>query len=216
MRNRLILFVFLLPLWTGCGVVQQWRTLVSARLQAAAFTQFAAALGQGATDIVSQLAQPGGFLNDPRVRILLPPPLGLAVGVVAELKENPDARLLEVLLNQAAEHAIPVAGPVLAQAVGQLEPATVGQLLNGDPGAATQYLRERTETELRQAVLPEIAAHLSRSGALRTYGDLRRVITGARAELETVAAAPLPEPPADLSEYVAGQAVAGVFRPRRR
>jgi len=59
--------------------------------------QFGQRLTSGIDSVIGQLAMKGGFLNDPLVRILLPPPLGLAIGIARQVQKNPQAALLETL-----------------------------------------------------------------------------------------------------------------------
>jgi len=59
--------------------------------------QFGKRLKSGIDSVIGQLAMKGGFLDDPLVRILLPPPLGLAIGIARQVQKNPQAALLETL-----------------------------------------------------------------------------------------------------------------------
>jgi hypothetical protein len=111
---RKIAVTFLSLVVCACtSMVADLESSVQQKFQQMLADKFAERLMVGIDAVVDELAKSGGYLNDPLVRILLPPPIGIVVGVASELKQNPDANLLQTLMNQAAEHAIPVAGPLL-------------------------------------------------------------------------------------------------------
>ncbi|MBI5460557.1 MAG: DUF4197 family protein [Gammaproteobacteria bacterium] len=114
-------------------------------------------LGKGVTTVVTNLARPGGYLDNPVARILLPPPLGMVLGVARDLNADPQAKLLSVLMNQAAEHAIPGAAPILQAALSQLTPTEARQLLDGDKTAGTEALKDKTASILEMALSPVIS-----------------------------------------------------------
>ncbi|TNE81661.1 MAG: DUF4197 family protein, partial [Gammaproteobacteria bacterium] len=76
------------------------------KLQQSVAAEFGRQLGRGINAVVTELGAEGGYLDDPLVRILLPPPLGMVIGVARDLHANPEAAALEILMNRAAEQAI--------------------------------------------------------------------------------------------------------------
>ena len=169
---------------------------------------FIAELGKGVGTVISSLAQPGGYIDNPLVRILLPPPLGLVFDVARNMNANPDASLLVVLMNQAAEHAIPNATPILQAALTHVTPAEARALLGGGKNAATEFLKAKTAAALQEALTPLVSANLAASGAKQVYGKL---LDAYRAN-KTVEPAKIDEPAPELVQYVTGQAVEGVFK----
>ncbi|MDX5446173.1 MAG: DUF4197 domain-containing protein [Zoogloeaceae bacterium] len=183
------------------------------------------ALGSGVGTIVDELSRPGGYLDNPLIRILLPPPVMLALDIARELHGEPQADLLEVLVNRAAEQAIPGAAPILQAAIAQLTPGEARTLLDAGTTAGTDYLKAKTLTALREALGPQIGAALDASGALRSYAALLE----APAQPTPPVTAPPGEPPADiaadtlpdpsappapptLEDYVTEQAIDGLFK----
>src|SRR5690606_39611211 len=67
------------------------------------------ALSQGAKVAVQQLGKPGGFSNNPDVRIELPGNLGKASRMLKMLGMGSQVEALENCMNQAAEAAVPQA-----------------------------------------------------------------------------------------------------------
>jgi hypothetical protein len=113
-------------LTSGCASVFDEMSLAAqAKFQQMFANTFAQKLKYGIDLVVEQLALKGGFLDDPLVRILLPPPLGLVIGVARDLSAHPQAALLETLINRAAEDAIPVAGPILKNIVAKMDADTL-------------------------------------------------------------------------------------------
>jgi hypothetical protein len=178
------------------------------QLQRMLAAQFTRRFTDGIDYVVGTLQQTGGFLDNPLVRILLPPPMGLVLGIVRDVREAPDAALLEVLMNRAAEAAIPGAGPILKSTLTSLAMGEMEAVLAGGRSAATELLETRTRTALQEALAPVIAETLADSGAdevyermLQLYEIKRGVETGVLMD----------EPQRDLGAYVTERAVDGVF-----
>lgn len=75
------------------------------------------ALTQGAQIAVRQLGQPGGFNNNPDVRIELPGKLGKAAKLMKQFGMGAQVDQLEASMNRAAEVAVPQAQGLLVEAV---------------------------------------------------------------------------------------------------
>lgn len=178
-------------------------------------SQYTRELGKGVATIVAGLAEPGGYLNNPVARILLPPPLTMALGVVRDLKVDPQASLLSVLINQAAEQAIPGAAPILQAVLMQITPSEARQLLGDDKTAGTEALKARTSTELQAVLGPIISDQLAASGAMLVYKEILETNSTKSNSTQTEnAAKPIEsvhESVSDLGRYVTEQAVAGMF-----
>lgn len=168
-------------------------------------------LGTGIDMVVAGLAEPGGYLDNPLVRILLPPPIGLALDVVRDLNADPQAAILQTVMNRAAEQAIPGAGPILRSALSRITPDEAQRLLEGDATAVTDYLRARTEEALQMQLAPAIALTLAGSAAEQTYSDLVETYASRQALPEPGGSiAPVTVP--DIEGYVTDQAIQGLFR----
>lgn len=164
-------------------------------------------------ELVTQgLAGEGGYLDNPLVRILLPPPVGLVIDVARDLHRNPGAALLETLMNRAAEQAVPVAGPILQAVLRDMDTADAQDLLAAGQTATTDYLRARAGHAVHEALRPVVSEKLAQSGAVALYEDLLhdREIAVLVAGLPARAASPVA--PGALDDYVTGRAVDGLFR----
>lgn len=161
--------------------------------------------------VVAELGRPGGYLDDPLVRILLPPPLALALGTVRDLRADPQAALLETLMNRAAEQAIPGAAPLVRAALQQITPGEARRLLEGDGAAASAHLQARAAATLQTALQPIIAAELAANGASIAYEGLADAYRAQQAATPTDASVPPPAAAPPLADYVTERAVDGLF-----
>jgi len=76
-----------------------------------------AALVRGADSAVSLLGKPGGFLDNPQVKIPLPGALNRAASMLRAIGQGKQVDDLVNSMNRAAESAVPEAKPLLLNAV---------------------------------------------------------------------------------------------------
>jgi hypothetical protein len=152
---------------------------------------------------VQQVSAPGGFLDDPNIRIPLPGGLdGMAEGLRA-LGLSAQVDELETAMNRAAERAAGEATPVLVDAVRQMSVQDAAGIVQGDDTAATQYFERTTSAPLRTRFAPIVAAAMKEVGVARLYETLAARYTSA------VPFASAPK--LDLNGYVTDRALAGLF-----
>ena len=200
-------------LTSGCASMFDGMSLAAqAKFQQVLANTFAQKLKSGIDLVVDLLAAKGGFLDDRLVRVLLPPPLGLVIDVARDLNDKPEAALLEIMINRAAENAIPVAGPILKDIVANMEPGTLQKLLHSPRSAATEG------AELVQsAMLPLVRESLEADGAIKLYEDLlseeEKSIVSAEADGDVDAGVPAESVSPDrLAQYVVEQAAGTLFK----
>src|SRR5215469_14904898 len=75
------------------------------------------ALTQGVSTAIVKLGVPGGFLNNPKVKIPLPPALDQLAKGMRLMGRGKDADELEVAMNRAAEQAVPEAKTLMLNAI---------------------------------------------------------------------------------------------------
>jgi hypothetical protein len=115
------------------------------------------ALDQGINDAVGKLGVAGGFLDNPRVKIPLPPKLAKAQGALRMMGMGAQADELETAMNRAAEAAVPESKVLLKQALKQMSVADAKRILTGGDDAATQYFKQVTYAPLKIKFAPIIA-----------------------------------------------------------
>jgi hypothetical protein len=170
--------------------------------------RFADAVGT----VIRGLAMEGGYLDNPLVRILLPPPVGLVIDVARDLHHDPRAALLETLMNRAAEHAVPVAGPVLQAVLRDMDKTHPQGLFAAGKTATTEYLREKAGGAVQDALLPVVAAKLAENGAVAVYEQLLADEGIAALVTDTPESMVTPVSPGNLDRYVTEMAVDGLFK----
>ena len=131
-----------------------------------------AALEQGTGDAVASLARRGGYLDDPQVRIPLPPRLASLQDDLARFGLSGQLDALEVELNRGAEAAAPAARAIFLDAIRGMTIQDAVGIVRGSDTAATDYFRGRTTPALTRAFRPIMQDGLQRAGAIRTFDAL--------------------------------------------
>lgn len=161
-----------------------------------------AALREGVAFAVDRLGRPGGFSENPAVRIPLPGFLNDAAGALRMMGLG--ARLDELVLamNRAAEAAVPLARDLLLDAVRSLSVADAKGLLTGGDTAVTDFFASKTRAPLFQRFVPVAARATENVGAAAQYNQ----IAGKVANFGLVKAED-----AKLEHYVANKTLDGLY-----
>src|ERR1700722_14470277 len=127
------------------------------------------ALTQGVASAIGKLGVPGGFLNNPKVKIPLPPALdGVAKGMRL-IGRGKDADELVASMNQAAEQAVPEAKPLLINAVKTMSVGDAKKILTGGDDSVTQFFRAKTAAPLAIKFLPIVNQETDRVGLAQKH-----------------------------------------------
>ena len=111
-----------------------------------------AALERGALAAVGLLGKPGGFLDNPKVRIPLPGFLADAGKFLRAMGRGQQVDELEVAMNRAAEAAVPLAQELLTNAVKSMTVNDAKNILAGGDTSVTDFFAEKTRTPLAATV----------------------------------------------------------------
>ncbi|CDZ94063.1 DUF4197 domain-containing protein [Pseudomonas saudiphocaensis] len=160
------------------------------------------ALSQGAKVAVQQLGKPGGFSNDPDVRIELPGNLGKASRMLKMLGMGAQVEALEDSMNQAAEAAVPQAQELLLDAVKKMTVADAKSILAGGDDSATQYLNKTSRDQIRERFMPIIKQATDKVGVAQQYNAIAAKASGLGA---------VDAKYGTIEGYVAEQALDGLF-----
>ncbi|AMO78198.1 MULTISPECIES: DUF4197 domain-containing protein [Pseudomonas] len=161
------------------------------------------ALSQGAQIAVKQLGKPGGFTNDPAVRIELPGKLGKAAKVMKQFGMGAQVDQLEASMNQAAEAAVPQAQALLVDAVKKMTVQDAKGILAGGDDSATQYLERSSREQLRQRFLPIVKQATDKVGLAKQYNAFAS---------QAAAFGVVDAKDANVEGYVTEQALDGLFK----
>ncbi|MDP8986344.1 MAG: DUF4197 domain-containing protein [Pseudomonadota bacterium] len=160
------------------------------------------ALDQSINQAVGKLGMAGGFLDNPTVKIPLPPKLAQAEGAMRMLGMGSQADELVVAMNHAAEAAVPESKALLKQALGQMSVNDAKQILTGGSDAATQYFKRATYAPLQVKFAPII----ERATRKVKLGDMYDTVAHKGVALGLVK----PEN-ATLKDYVTQKTLDGLF-----
>ncbi|MEK8079323.1 DUF4197 domain-containing protein [Pseudomonas sp. XK-1] len=160
------------------------------------------ALIQGAQVAVQQLGAPGGFSNNPDVRIELPGNLGKAARTMKMMGMGAQVTQLETSMNQAAEAAVPQAQALLVESVKKMTVQDAKSILAGPEDSATQYLNKTSREQLRAKFLPIVQQTTAQVGLAQQYN----AFAGQAAAFGVIDAKS-----ANIESYVTEQALDGLF-----
>lgn len=132
-----------------------------------------AALERAAGQAVGLLGRNDGFLGDARVRIALPPALERAGSTLRRLGQGRRVDELVTGMNRAAEQAVPLARPLLANAVRSMSVEdAVGLVRGGSDTAISDFFARKTREPLTTAFAPEVLQVTERLALARRHDDL--------------------------------------------
>lgn len=160
------------------------------------------ALNIGVTEGVKKLGTTDGFYKNELVKILLP-----------EKLRKIDTKLRAVglgslsdkgikLMNRAAEDAVTEAAPIFASAITSMTFDDAKNILLGGDNAATDYLQNKTQSQLFTAFEPKVKNSLGKVGADTAWKQIITKYNLLTGQNETT----------DLNEYVTTETINGVFK----
>ena len=130
------------------------------------------ALTDGSTAAVAQLGAEGGFLNNPKVKIPLPPALQRIETALRYTGMKRQADELVVAMNRAAELAVPEAKTLLVDSVRKMTLQDAKGILTGGDTAATDYFKRTTQTQLTTRFRPIVKKATDQVGLAQQYNSL--------------------------------------------
>jgi hypothetical protein len=130
------------------------------------------ALDEGATSAISKLGVSGGFMNNPKVRIPLPPALEELSKGMRMMGRGKDADELVAGMNRAAEQAVPEAKELMTNAVRAMSVEDAKGILTGGDDSVTKFFRAKTAAPLAVKFLPIVKQTTDRLGLAQKYDQL--------------------------------------------
>lgn len=156
----------------------------------------------GSTRAADLLSQTGGYANSPLYRIKLPQTVQPIASKLRQFGLGGQVDRIEALMNQGAERAAVEAKGVFINAVRGMTVTDAMGIVRGTNTAATDYFRQRTETDLRARYLPIIQNNLQQIGFYNQYQQL----------LSAYKQLPLAnKPDLDLEQHVLTQSLDALF-----
>ncbi|MES2324815.1 MAG: DUF4197 domain-containing protein [Pseudomonadota bacterium] len=160
------------------------------------------ALEKGAVAAVAKLGAENGFLHNDKVKIQLPKAIEKARPLLAMAGKAQQLDELVVSMNHAAEAAVPMAKPLLINAVKSLTVADAKNILSGGDGSVTNFFREKTSASLTVQFLPMVKKVTDRSRLSAKYNSAMGKVSAFTA---------VDPSQATVESYVTQRAVDGLF-----
>jgi hypothetical protein len=161
-----------------------------------------AALEQGANAAISSLGVADGFLNNEKVKIPLPSILEKAKPILKLSGQGKHLDELVIAMNRAAETAVPMAKPLLLDAVKTMSVADAKNILSGGDTSITDFFRQKTSTALTTKFTPTVKAVTDKVGLASKYNSVM-------AKAQKMGA--VPEKEATVESYVSDKAVDALY-----
>jgi len=161
------------------------------------------ALNQGIDKEVTNLMEQDGFYNDQMVKILLPEDLQKVDKTLRDIGMGNLADQGLLLLNRAASDAVKEAKPIFVEAITTMSFEDAKNILLGGETSATQYLQEKTSSQLYEKFKPQVAQSLQKVNADKVWTDLIN-------RYNQIPFVNKVNP--DLTDYVTEKAMEGVFK----
>ncbi len=131
-----------------------------------------AALEKGSVAAVGKLGVPNGFLSNEQVKIKLPPMLEQARPLLQMTGQGQQLDELVFAMNRAAEAAVPLAKPLLLDAVKSMSVTDAKQILTGGETSVTNFFRTKTTAQLTARFLPIVKGVTDRSDLSGKYNSV--------------------------------------------
>jgi hypothetical protein len=192
----------LLPLFAGICAMSAFSLDLSQLTNQDAARGIKGALSTGVSSAIGKLGVPGGFLNNPKVRIPLPPALDEIARGMRMLGRGKDADELVAAMNQAAEQAVPEARVLMINAVKSMSIEDAKNILTGGDESVTQFFRAKTAAPLGLKFLPLVKQATDRVGLAQKYDQF--AAQGAKLGL-------IKGDEANIEKYVTDKALDGLY-----
>ena len=127
------------------------------------------ALERGADSAVALLGKPGGFLDNPQVRIPLPGALERAASMLRAIGQGKKVDDLVNSMNRAAEQAVPEGKPLLVNAVKAMSVEDAVKIVRGGDTSVTDFFAAKTRAPLGEKFLPIVTTETQKVSLAAKY-----------------------------------------------
>ncbi|MCA4896678.1 MAG: DUF4197 domain-containing protein [Cytophagales bacterium] len=121
------------------------------------------------TDLTSKM---DGYFKNPEIKIPFPKDVKKVEDKLRQLGMGSEVDRFVLTLNRGAEEAAKEAKPIFISAIKQMSIDDAFAVLNGQPDAATQFLKRTTSAQLKEKFKPVVQTNLDKVNATKYYGDL--------------------------------------------
>jgi hypothetical protein len=179
-----------------------WSASLADLTNAEASNGLRTALEKGAESAVGKLGVENGFLSNDKVKINLPGSLDKVQSILRMTGQGPKMDELVVSMNHAAESAVPLAKPLLMNAIKSMSVSDAKNILTGGDTSVTDFFKAKTSDQLKEQFKPAVKEVTDRAGLSEKYN---KIMTPA-ADYGVV-----PKEQATVESYVTERAIDGLF-----
>lgn len=130
------------------------------------------ALSRGITAAVAETGRPGGFENNPAIRIGMPDKLKTVERGLRAMGMGAQVDGFEHSMNAAAEQAAPRAKAIFMDALKTMSFEDARQIVMGGNTAGTEYFKRTTSAQVSEAFRPIIEKAMANTGVSEKFGSL--------------------------------------------
>ncbi len=190
-------------LWLSAALARFGAPAQAASMSAAdASAGLRQALEQGTNAAIAILGKPGGFLDDPKVRIPLPGVLDDMAKLAKMTGQQGRVDELVAAMNRAAELAVPEGRAILVAAAREVSVKDAMQIVQGGATSVTDYFAAKTRVPLTGKFKPIVAQTTEKVSLAQKYNAVAGKASGFGL---------LKKEDADLTSYVTGKTLDGLF-----
>jgi hypothetical protein len=167
------------------------------------------ALGNGVQAAITNLSRPGGFLDNPKVKIPMPEKLQSVEKTLRAMKQDRYADEFVTTMNHAAEAAVPEAMPIFTDALKNMTIDDARKLLTSGNDSATQFFKDKGEKRIQEKMMPVIKQATEKTGVTAAY---KKLLDQAGSGSSFLGKLGLNTASLDVDSYVTQKASDGLFK----
>ncbi|MDD3462514.1 MAG: DUF4197 domain-containing protein, partial [Sulfurospirillaceae bacterium] len=130
------------------------------------------ALNMGINQAVSTLGRDGGFLNNSAVKIPMPSSMKTVASVAEKVGGKSYVDDFVTTMNVAAAKSVPKTAEILGKTVADMNMEDAKAIIAGGQTAATDYFKQKSSSQLLNAIMPIIKQSTSESKVMSAYQTL--------------------------------------------
>jgi len=130
------------------------------------------ALANAAEGAVKLTGHPGGYFDNPAIKILLPKSFQPMEKGLRAIGYGPQLDKFIQSMNSAAEAAAPKAEPIFKNAITDMSFSDAQHIVTAGGHSATDYFKQKTSGQLTDAFTPVVEKEMSQYNVTQQYNDL--------------------------------------------
>ncbi len=146
--------------------------VLSTELITKAFKQ---ALKIGVEKAVDTLGKKGGFMDNPAVKIPLPPPFSQMESMIRASGGGDMIDDFILSMNRAAAKAAPQTAGIFADSIDEMSFNDAADILMMDGSPATDYFKKHTREDLKKMITPIVVKEMKTNDVYKYYDAMKKV-----------------------------------------